>query len=284
MNRTGAPTAPRPVSWGRLLGAELRWVLRRPRTWLMLVLLTAVPVLMAIGIVLSDRPRRSLLAEVTGNGLTLPVVALSILLTLLLPLVVAVAAADAIAGESQHGTLRGLLLAPVGRVRLVAMKSVGVLVVAALAVGLVTVAGLAAGWLMIGPPAVLGADGALLTMSGTTLSPSGALYRIVLVAAWTLVQLAAVGAVALAVSAWTEHPLVVLSSVLGGLILFGVLTSIPALEPLHPWLITTGWGAAADVLRDPVPAGELVRSTLVAAGYLAVGGAVLMVRMVRRDA
>lgn len=280
---TTAAAPPRPVSWARLLGAELRWVLRRPRTWVMLLLLGAVPVLMALGIVLSDRPRRSLLSEVTGNGLSLPVAALSLLLTLLLPLVVAVAAADAIAGESQHGTLRGLLLAPVGRIRLVAMKAFGVLVVAGLAVGVVTLTGVVAGWLMIGPPVVLTTDGALLTMSGTSLSLPEALYRIVLAAAWTLGQLAAVGAVALAVSAWTEHPLVVLSSVLGGLILFGVLAAIPALEPLHPWLITTGWGAAADVLRDPLASRELVRSTLVAAGYLVVGAVVLVTRMVRRD-
>lgn len=282
MSTTSA--APRAVPWARLLGAELRWVLRRPRTWVMLVLLGAVPVLMALGIVLADRPRRSLLSEVTGNGLTLPVAALSLLLTLLLPLVVAVAAADAIAGESQHGTLRGLLMAPVGRLRLVAMKAFGVLVVAAVAVAVVTLSGVVAGWLMIGPPVVLTTDGALLTMSGTTLSLPEALYRIVLAAVWTLGQLAAVGAVALAVSAWTEHPLVVLSSVLGGLILFGVLAALPALEPLHPWLITSGWGAAADVLRDPLPYAELLRSALVAAGYLVLGGVVLVARMLRRDA
>ncbi|ANY08989.1 ABC transporter permease [Pseudonocardia sp. HH130630-07] len=282
---TAVDAAPRPASWTRLLGAELRWVLRRPRTWVMLLLLTAVPVLIGIGIVLSDRPRRSLLSEVTGNGLTLPVAALSILLTLLLPLVVAVAAADAIAGESQHGTLRGLLLAPVGRLRLVAAKAFGVLVVAAVAVGLVTLSGLLTGATLIGPPVVLatGDGGSLLTLSGTVLSLPDALGRVTIAAGWTLVQLAAVGAVALAVSACTKHPLVVVSSVLGGLILFGVLAAVPALEPLRPWLLTTGWGAAADVLRDPLPPGELVRSALVALGYLATGAVVLVLRMLRRD-
>ncbi|ALE73255.1 membrane protein [Pseudonocardia sp. EC080610-09] len=277
----------RPVSWRRLLGAELRWVLRRPRTWIMFLLLAAVPVLMGLGIVLADGPRRGLVGEVVGNGLTLPVAALSLLLALLLPLVVAVAAADAIAGEGQHGTLRGLLLAPVGRLRLVAMKAFGVLVVAAVAVTLVTVTGLVAGWAMIGPPVVLagtGDGGALLTLSGSVLTLPDALFRVGVAAGWTLVQLAAVGAVALAVSSFTEHPLVVLSSVLGGLILFGVLGAIPALEPLRPWLITTGWGAATDVLRDPLPWSQLGRSSLVAVGYLAAGAATLVVRMLRRDA
>ncbi|MEJ8281567.1 ABC transporter permease [Pseudonocardia spirodelae] len=279
-----APTAPAPVSWARLLGAELRWVLGRPRTWVMFALLAVVPVLMAVGIVLSDRPRRGLLAQVTGNGLTLPVAALTLLLTLLLPLVVTVAAADAIAGEAQQGTLRGLLLAPVGRLRLVAMKAFGVLVVAAVAVAVVVVAGVTAGWLLIGPPAVVSDGGALLTMSGSLLGLPGTAGRIALVAVWTVLQLAAVGAVALAVSAFTEHPLVVLSSVLGGIVVCGVLAAIPALEPVRPFLLTDGWGAGVDVLRDPVPAAGLLASTRLAAGWLAVAAVVLVLRMLRRDA
>ncbi|BBG01989.1 MULTISPECIES: ABC transporter permease subunit [Pseudonocardia] len=281
-------TAPaRPVPWSRLLGAELRWVLRRPRTLVGLGLFALVPVLMAVGIALSDGPSRSLLSQVAGNGLTLPVAALSALLMLLLPLAVAVAAADAIAGESQHGTLRGVLLAPVGRLRLVVMKAFGVLVVAGLAVAVVVVSGTVAGWALIGPPVVpfgAGGDGALLSLSGSVLPVSDAAYRIGLAALWTLGQLTAIGAVALAVSACTEHPLVVVSSVLGGLILLGVLAAIPALEPLRPYLITTGWGAAADVLRDPIPYRGLAHGTLVALGYLAVGAVVLTVRMRRRDA
>jgi ABC-2 type transport system permease protein len=278
------PAPPRPVSWRRLLGAELRWVLRRPRTWVMVALLGAVPVLMAVGLVLADGPRRGLLSEVVGNGLTLPVAALTLLMALLLPLVVTVAAADAIAGEAQHGTLRGLLLAPVGRLRLVAMKAFGVLVVAAVAVTVVCVVGLVAGWALIGPPAVVGDGGALLTMSGSVLDLTSAVGRIALVALWTLGQLAAVGAVALAVSSFTEHPLVVLSSVLGGIILSGVLGAIPALEPIRPFLLTDGWSAGIDVLRDPLPTAGLVSSTGLAAGWFAAAAVVLVSRMLRRDA
>lgn len=280
-----APAPPRPVSWARLLGAELRWVLRRPRTLVLLGVLALVPVLMAVGIVLADPGSgRGLVGAVAGNGLVLPVTALTITLALLLPMAVAVAAADAIAGEASHGTLRGLLLAPVGRLRLVAMKAFGVLVVAAVAVVVVVVAALLAGWLLIGPPPPGVEGGVLVTLSGSTLGAGEVAGRLALVAAWTLGQLAAVAAVALAVSACTEHPLVVLASVLGGLIAFGVLGAIPALEALQPWLLTSGWRTGADVLRDPVPTGGLLRSTAVAGGYLALGGTALAVRMLRRDA
>lgn len=272
---------PRGVSVGRLLGAELRWVLRRPRTLVMLGVFAFVPVLISIGVAVaeSDGTSHGLIGAVAGNGLMLPVVAITVSLALLLPLAVAMVAADAIAGEAAQGTLRGLLLAPVGRLRLVGMKAFGVLVVAILAVLALAVVGVLAGMVIVGRP-----EGQLVTLSGTTLGMGDALARVALVVAWTIGQLAAVGAVALAVSALTEHPSVVIAAVLGGLIVFGVLSAIPALEWLQPYLLTTGWTASADVLRDPMPADGLVTSTLRAACYLAVGAGVTVFRMLRRDA
>ncbi len=273
---------PRSVPVSRLLGAELRWVLRRPRTLVMLGVFALVPVLISMGVAVADAgdgPGHGLIGAVVGNGLMLPVVAITVSLALLLPLAVAMVAADAIAGEAAQGTLRGLLLAPVGRLRLVAMKAFGVLVVATLAVLALAVVGVVAGMLVVGRP-----DGYLVTLSGTTLGTDEALGRIALVVAWTIGQLAAVGAVALAVSALTEHPSVVVASVLGGLIVFGVLSAIPALDWLEPYLLTTGWTASADVLRDPMPLDGLATSTLRAACYLAVGAGLTVSRMLRRDA
>jgi ABC-2 type transport system permease protein len=273
---------PRSVPMSRLLGAELRWVLRRPRTLVMLGVFALVPVLISIGVAVADAgdgSGRGLIGAVAGNGLMLPVVAITVSLALLLPLAVAMVAADAIAGEAAQGTLRGLLLAPVGRLRLVAMKAFGVLLVATLAVLAIAVVGVVAGMVVVGRP-----DGYLVTLSGTTLGTGDALGRVALVVVWTVGQLAAVGAVALAVSALTEHPSVVIASVLGGLIVFGVLSAIPALEWLQPYLLTTGWTASADVLRDPMPVGGLMTSTLRALFYFAVGAGLTVFRMLRRDA
>jgi ABC-2 type transport system permease protein len=254
-------------------------VLRRPRTLVMLGVFALVPVLISIGVAVADGTGHGLIGAVAGNGLMLPVVAITVSLALLLPLAVAMVAADAIAGEAAQGTLRGLLLAPVGRLRLVGMKAFGVLVVAILAVLALAVVGVVAGMVVVGRP-----EGELVTLSGTTLGMSDALGRVALVVAWTVGQLAAVGAVALAVSALTEHPSVVIASVLGGLIVFGVLSAIPALEWLQPYLLTTGWTASADVLRDPMPTDGLMTSTLRALCYLAVGAGLTVFRMLRRDA
>jgi ABC-2 type transport system permease protein len=266
----------------RLLGAEVRWVLRRPRTLVLLGVFALIPVLMAIGVSVADRragPGRGLIGAVAGNGLVLPVAAMTVSLTLLLPLAVAMAAADAIAGEVAAGTLRGLLLAPVGRLRLVVVKAFGVLVVAVAAVVAIAVVGVLAGMLVVGGPTAQ-----LITLSGTTVGFGDALGRVALVAVWTIGQLAAVGAVALAVSAVTEHPLVVLAAVLGGLIVFGVLGAIPALDWLQPYLLTSGWSAGVDALRDPLPLDGMADATLRALCYLVAGGGATVATMLRRDA
>jgi ABC-2 type transport system permease protein len=266
---------------GRLVRSELRWILRRPRTQIALVLLGLIPVLIGIGIAVAGPPGGALLSQVAGNGLVLPVAALSITLTLLLPLAVAMAAADALAGESAHGTLRALLLAPVSRARLVLVKAVGVVMVAVIAVTTVAVVGTVTGLILVGPS---GSAHGMLTLSGTEVGPGSALLRVSLAAAWTVVQLTAVGAVALAVSSATDHPLAVLASTLGGLIVFGVLSAIPALEWLQPALLTTGWFAITDVLRDPLPLDELASSSLRAACYLLIGITLALARTLTREA
>lgn len=274
--------APHRAPLGRLLGAELRWVLRRPRTLVMLGVFALIPVLISVGVAVADRspgPGGGLIGAIAGNGLVLPIAAMTVSLALLLPLAVAMAAADAIAGETASGTLRGLLISPVGRLQLVGMKAFGVLVVATLATLAIAVVGVLAGLLVVG-----GAEGQLVTLSGTAVGTGEALARVALVVGWTVGQLAAVGAVALAISAVTEHPLVVLASVLGGLIVFGVLTAIPALDWLQPYLLTSGWAAGADALRDPLPLGGLVESSLRALCYLGIGAGLTTHRMLRRDA
>jgi ABC-2 type transport system permease protein len=72
--------------------------------------------------------------------------------------------------------------------------------------------------------------------------------------------------------------------VLGGLIVFGVLGAIPALGWLQPYLLTSGWSAGADALRDPLPLDALAESTWRALCYLVVGAGVTVARMLRRDA
>ncbi|MQA10482.1 MAG: ABC transporter permease subunit [Pseudonocardiaceae bacterium] len=278
---TPVASAARRAPLIRLLRAELRWVFRRPRTLVVLGLLALIPISVGISAAIADSSAGAaegppLFSMMAGNGLALSVGTLAITIMLLLPLVTAMSSADAIAGESAHGTLRGLLVAPVGRIRLLGVKAFGVACVALCAVLVIAVTGFLTGLVMSGP------DG-LFTISGTTLSIGAALGKLAVAVGWVAVQLWAVGAVALAISAYTEHPMLVVVGVLAGDILFAVLGGLSALSWLHPFLITESWSALPDVLRDPMPTEALTEGTLRAACYIIIGLSLAGARMLTKD-
>jgi ABC-2 type transport system permease protein len=277
------PALDRPVRapLGRLLMSELRWVLRRPRTIIAIVLLSLVPVLIGVGTVIAGSAgvgpgNGSLFTILVGNGFVLPVLSLTLLLAMLLPLLGAMSAADALAGESNHGTLRGLLIAPVSRARLLGVKAFGVGTVVFIATVAIALVGVITGVVLVGT------DG-LITLSGNTLSFGDALARIGISVLWVSFQVWAVAAIALAVSAFTEHPLVVMAATLAGALVFAILTVIPQLDWIQPYLLTTGWTSLTDVLRDPMPWDGLIDSTLKAACYLVIGISVAYARLASKD-
>lgn len=271
------------VALPRLLRAELRWIFRRPRTVIVLGLLASIPVIIGVAVRLAgggpgaaSGGEAPVFVTAASSALALPIGALTVSMAFLLPLAVAMAGADALAGEQAHGTLRGWLLAPVGRGRLLAVKAFGVAVVALTATALMATTGLVTGLILNGT------DG-LITLSGTTLSFWDALARVGLAVAWVALQMFAVGAVALAISAGTEHPMLVVACVLAGDIVFGVLGMLSAVSWLHPFLLTDGWLAVGDVLRDPVPLDALGEGALRAVCYLVIGLSVAYARVLTRD-
>jgi ABC-2 type transport system permease protein len=127
-----------------MIGVELRKLVRRPRTWVSIGLLCALPTLVAVFLAVTDiRPEPgqepAFLAAVLANGALFPAAALAIVLPIFLPVVVAVLAGDAVAGEASSGMLRYLLIRPVSRTRLLVAKLVALTVFVLVAV--VSVAG-----------------------------------------------------------------------------------------------------------------------------------------------
>ena len=273
-------SAPTHAPIGRLLRSELSVIFRRPRTWIALTLLALVPIVIAIGVEVGGGPRNGdggpIIGVIVGNGLVLPVIALTVTLAVLLPLVGAMWSADALAGEASHGTLRGLLVAPVGRVRLLVVKTFGVAVAVLAATLVIAIVGMITGLVVIG-------SHGMLTLDGTTLGFGAAAARVALAAGWVAVQVWAVCAVALAVSACTDHPMVVMAATLAGAIVFGVLTSIPSLDWLQPYLLTTAWASLADILRDPMPTSGLVHGMALAGCYALIGWSLALARVNTKD-
>lgn len=265
----------------RLLRSELRWIYRRPRTLILLGLLALYPIVFGIGTQVIDDPvqatrDQSMVATVAGNAFMLPVLVLSTTMVFFLPLGTTITASDALAGEASHGTLRSLLLAPVSRVRLLAVKAFGVAVVSAGAALTTAMIAFITGLIIAGPDN-------LVSISGSTLSVGEGLWRVLLATGWVIVQMWAIGAIALAVSATTEHPLLVMASVIGGLFVFGLLSQIPVLNWMDPFLITDSWNYIVDFLRDPIPPDNLVIGLLRAVCYIVIGYSLALARMVTKD-
>ncbi|WP_218974646.1 ABC transporter permease [Streptomyces sp. NP160] len=257
-----------------LTGVELRKLALRPRTWVSVGLLCALPVVVAFFLATSElapRPGQgpAFLSAVLGNGQLYPAAALGIVVPIFLPVAVCVVAGDAVAGEAQAGTLRYLLVRPVGRTRLLVAKLFAVLAFTFGAVIAVALVSFAAGTQLLGTrPDALGTTTA--SLSGTSLSPQELLVRTLLVMAYVSVSMLGVAALALLLSTLVDSPLV---AALGGLALLvasTVLVGLDAASAVHDLLPTRYWLAWVDLFRDPVLWTDVQRGVLVQLGWAGV--------------
>lgn len=263
-----------------LLVSELRVLFGRRRTWALLLALAAIPVLIAVAVKVSSAvpPGRgpAFLDRITQNGLFVAFTAILVSVPLFMPLAVGVVAGDTIAGEANLGTLRYLLVAPAGRVRLLLVKYAGALafcIAAPLAVGL---AGAAIG-------AALFPVGPVTLLSGGVVQPGEAALRIVLIAAYLAVSLAGLSAIGLFLSTMTVVPVGAMAATVVVSVVSQVLDQLPQLEWLHPWLFSHYWLGFGDMLRQPVVWDSFLDNALLQAGYVAVFGALAYGRFVTKD-
>jgi len=263
-----------------LLGSEFKVLFERRRTWALLLALAAIPVLIAVAVKVSSRvpPGRgpAFLDRITQNGLFVAFTAMLVSVPLFMPLAVGVVAGDTIAGEANLGTLRYLLVAPAGRVRLLLVKYAGALafcIAAPLTVGL---AGAAIG-------AALFPVGPVTLLSGGVVQPGEAFLRILLIAAYLALSLAGLSAIGLFLSTLTVVPVGAMAATVVVSVVSEVLDQLPQLEWLHPWLFSHYWLGFADMLRQPLVWDSFGSNALLQAGYVAVFGALAYGRFVTKD-
>ena len=139
-----------------MIRVELVKLFRRPRTWISMVLTCALPFVVAIFITithLAPPPGQgsAFLSAVLQDGELYPAAALALVLPVFLPVAVAVVAGDSIAGEAAGGTLRYLLVRPVGRTRLLVAKLISVTAYVLSVVLAVTFTAYATGVFLLGP-------------------------------------------------------------------------------------------------------------------------------------
>jgi len=259
-----------------VITVELRKLVGRPRVWLSIVLLCAVPALVAVLLSISDiapPPGQggAFLSAVTSNGSLYPAAALAMVLPVFLPLAVAVYAGDAVAGEASTGTLRYLLVRPVGRPRLLSAKLVALAIYILIAIFVVVVSSLVIGVALFGTGAeAVGQAGGVTSLSGASLGPQELAVRLLAAIAYIAVSMLGFGTIALFFSTLSDSALGAALSSLAVLIASSVLETLDAAAPLKPYLPTNYWLSWIDFFRDPVFWHNIDRGLLLQAGYIVV--------------
>jgi ABC-2 type transport system permease protein len=287
MSQAETAGAVRPVSplWTfGLLRSELTTTFRRWRTLALLAVLAGVPVLVGIAVKIETGDGSSggggggpaFISQITNNGLFLVFTALAATLPFFLPMAIGVVAGDAIAGESNAGTLRYLLVAPAGRSRLLLTKYATVVIFCLVATLVVAVSALTVG-------ALLFPLGDLTTISGTQISFAEGLGRALLIALAVAASLIGVAALGLFVSTLTGSGIAAMATTVGLLITVQILDQIPQLHALQPYFFSHYWLSFADLMREPVYWDDLAKNLGLQALYAAVFGSAAWARFTTKD-
>jgi ABC-2 type transport system permease protein len=283
----GAGAAPGAArAWLRFFRSELRQVFRRRRNVLLLAVVGLFPILIGVGLRLASHPHGggggggngglAFVTELTGNGIFLSFIALSILLTLVMPVVVAVIVGDSIAGEAGYGTLRYLLAVPAGRTRLLAVKYATIVVFALAVAFVVTAVALATG-------AALFPIGPVTLLSGTTVPLAEGILRLFLVTLYVAAAMAALGAIGLAISTLTEHSIGAIAALAIFVVASEVADQVPQFAVIQPYLPTHWWNSFDALLRVPIDSGTLLKGLLSFAVYLVLAAAFAWARFTTAD-
>jgi ABC-2 type transport system permease protein len=270
----------------RFFANELRITFFRRRNQLLLLVAALFPLLIGIGLKLSmphggggRGPSASGAAyfnQLAGNGVFLTFVALSLLLILVLPVVVGVVSGDSIAGEAGYGTLRYLLAVPAGRTRLLAVKYATVVMWAVAATFTVSVIALVVGVALFGA-------GPVTLLSGTTVSLADGLVHVLLVTLYVCAAMAAFGAIALAISTFTEHAIGAIAAAMMIVVASEVVDNIPQFSPVAPYIPTHWWLSFDSLLRSPIDTTTLWHGLLSFAVYAVLFISIAWARITSAD-
>ncbi|PRY69379.1 ABC-2 type transport system permease protein [Glaciihabitans tibetensis] len=264
-----------------LLVSEITVLFRRRRTWAMLAALAAVPLLIAVAVRLSSDDESGgggppFLSSITENGLFVAITALTVAIPLFLPLTVGVVAGDTIAGEASLGTLRYLLVAPAGRIRLLVVKYIGAAAFCLVATLVVVLVGVAIG-------AALFPIGPVTLLSGDTVGVGGYALRCLLLTAYVTVSLCGLSAIGLFISTLTTVPVGAMAATSVLAVVAQIVGALPQLAWLHPWLFSQYWLDFAGLLTEPLSLASFGDNALLQLGYVAVFGALAYGRFATKD-
>ncbi len=270
--RHGSTRAPmQGAAWGPLRREWTKLLFQR-RSYLIWAGAFLLPFLIGLVAWLSNAPsggEMGIVGRVFGNGLYLPVAALFLLITMMLPLAAAMVGGSTIAGEAELGTLRMMLLRPVGRGSVVLAKWLAAVLYLALGAGLMLASGLIFGGVFFGLQP-------MVTLSGSTIGVAHGLGLTLLAYLFGLVAMTTMVSLAVLFSTVTDSSLTALIATFIVYIVVQVLTSFSYFDWLRPYMFPTYFGDFINLFRDPIAWRPILKALLVfvlwSVGLTAVAG------------
>ncbi len=264
-----------------MIRVELAKLFRRPRTYITAALLCALPFIVAVFLATTRIPPPpgqggAFLSAVLSNGALYPAAAMAMVMPVFLPVSVAVLAGDAVAGEASTGTLRYLLIRPVGRTRLLVAKLVALIVFVLFAIGMVVFTSYLTGITLFGsqpadaPPGQVALPADVTSLSGSAITPGQLALRLLATVAYIVVSMLGVAAIAVFLSTLTDSALGAAMGSLAVLVTSQVLVTLDAATAVRPYLPTRYWLAWIDFFRDPILWRDIERGAALQLIYLAV--------------
>jgi len=266
------------VALRTVYGWEVRKLLAQKRTYLGIGAAMIVPIIFIVALSLQNGQPDGIPfgRYVRQSGLAIPPVILIFGAYWLFPLVTALVSGDIVAAEDHNGTLKTILTRSVGRGRIFAAKTLAAFtyaLAALVAMGLTaTIGGIAKSGLH-----------PLVTLSGTTVSSGRGLLLIAASLGVYLLPLIAVASIALLLSTVTHNSAAAVVGALMISLLMQLVTIIPGLSGLHPYLLPTQFNAWQGFLRTPVDYAPIIRAAWVCALYAIPCVGIALVSFLRRD-
>jgi ABC-2 type transport system permease protein len=259
---------------------ELRKLVSQKRTYLGLGLAVILPLIFVVFEALRHGPDRhadSIFAkEITHSGLATPILMLLFLSAFFLPLIAALVSGDIVAAEDGNGTLKTILTRSVDRGQVFAAKALAAATYAAIALLLSTAVSTTAG------VAAWGFHG-IITLSGTVVpAPEGLLLVFAADAAY-LIPLLTVASIGVLLSTATRNSAAAVVGTIAVPIVLYIVTAIPGLESIHPYLLTEQFQAWQGLMRTPTDWAPIAHSAWVCALYAVPALVAAYLVFLRRD-
>jgi ABC-2 type transport system permease protein len=253
----------------RLVRTEFAKQLRRPRTWVALGFVVAVPIIITVALKLNppDFSRGSedrFFFLATQTGLAVPVAALQMMSAFFLVVVIGMFAGDAVASEAGWGNLRYLLVRPVGRGRLLAVKLFVAAVFALVSTALVALSGLIVG------VAAFGWGPIEIPFFGLSQSPGDILVHLALAVFLITWGLAAVVTFGFMLSTMTDNPAGASFAAVGLYIVTLILNEIRSLGAIRYGLPVRYYDAWTELFVHDRFTGDMWRNIFIQIPYVIV--------------